>query len=45
MFELNNLKTFAKNHPVLTIVGAGFYGIVLGLCIAHDLYYYNIIKK
>lgn len=41
MFELENLKKFAVNHPVLTIMGAG----ILGLCIAHDLRYYGIIKK
>lgn len=45
MFELENLKKFAKNHPVITIVGCGVYGIILGLCIAHDLRYYGIIKK
>lgn len=44
MFSFENVKKFAVKHPVLTIVGAGVYGIVLGLCIAHDLRYYKIIK-
>ena len=45
MFKLENLKKFASNHPTLTLVGVGIYGIILGACIVRDLYHYNIIKK
>lgn len=36
MFSFENVKKFAKNHPVITF---------LGLCIVHDLRYYGLIKK
>ena len=45
MFELENLKTFAKNHPVITLLCCWLYGVILGLCIVHDLRYYGLIKK
>lgn len=45
MFELENLKAFAKNHPVIALLGCWLYGVILGLCIIHDLRYYGIIKK
>lgn len=45
MFELENLKKFAKNHPVITLSCCWLYGFILGLCIIHDLRYYGIIKK
>lgn len=43
--RIQKLKQFAVKHPVITILGCGVYGIILGLCIAHDLRYYGIIKK
>lgn len=45
MFEVKNLKKFAVNHPTLTLVGVGLYGIILGVCIVRDMYHYGIIKK
>ena len=45
MFSFENVKKFAKNHPVITFLGCFLYGFILGLCIVHDLRYYGIIKK
>ena len=45
MFELKNVKKFAVDHPVITFLGCFLYGVILGLCIIHDLRYYGIIKK
>lgn len=45
MFELENLKAFAKNHPVIMLLFCWLYGVILGLCIVHDLRYYGLIKK
>lgn len=45
MFSFENVKKFAKNHPVITFLGYFLYGFILGLCIVHDLRYYGLIKK
>lgn len=43
--RIEKLKTFAKNHPIITLLCCWLYGVILGLCIVHDLRYYGLIKK
>ena len=45
MIRVQKLKTFAINHPYITIVMAGVYAAILVACVIHDLKYYGFIKE
>lgn len=45
MTRVQKLKTFAINHPYITVVMAGVYAAILVACVIHDLKYYGFIKE
>lgn len=45
MTRVEKLNQFVVKHPVITLLFCWLYGVILGLCIVHDLRYYGLIKK
>lgn len=45
MTRVQKLKTFAINHPYITVVMVGVYAAILVACVIHDLKYYGFIKE
>ena len=45
MTRIQKLKTFAINHPYITVLMSGIYAAILVACVIHDLKYYGFIKE
>ena len=42
--RIQKLKTFAINHPYITVLMSGVYAAILVACVIHDLKYYGFIE-